>query len=169
VFSWLDHGQPRNRRYSRLGARRKAETERHAAARIRRRLCSYNARGQAFVRNTVAVVAACVLTVAPRPHAAARPGESIDTSSRQPADLDCVGQSANRSAHRRPIRRTDGGQPSQPTASCFSCAVIALRMNIATVTGPTPPGTGVTQLATSLTSSVSTSPTIIVSPLGPVT
>jgi len=31
-----------------------------------------------------------------------------------------------------------------------------LRMNIATVTGPTPPGTGVTQLATSFTASVST-------------
>jgi hypothetical protein len=42
----------------------------------------------------------------------------------------------------------------------LACAVIALRMNIATVTGPTPPGTGVTQLATSFTPSVSTSPTI---------
>ncbi|MNC90441.1 hypothetical protein D3C83_65410 [compost metagenome] len=41
-------------------------------------------------------------------------------------------------------------------------------MNIATVTGPTPPGTGVTQLATSFTPSVSTSPTIFVSPFGPV-
>jgi len=41
-------------------------------------------------------------------------------------------------------------------------------MNMATVTGPTPPGTGVTQLATSFTASVSTSPTITVSPFGPV-
>src|SRR2546423_1148693 len=59
-------------------------------------------------------------------------------------------------------------QPSHPAASCFSWAVMALRMNIATVTGPTPPGTGVTQLAISFTSSVSTSPTIVVSPFGPV-
>jgi len=59
-------------------------------------------------------------------------------------------------------------QPSQPAASCLPCAVIALRMNMATVTGPTPPGTGVTQLATSFTLSVSTSPTITVSPFGPV-
>jgi hypothetical protein len=44
--------------------------------------------------------------------------------------------------------------------------VIALRISIATVTGPTPPGTGVTQLAICFTSSVSASPTIIVSPFG---
>ncbi len=64
---------------------------------------------------------------------------------------------------------TRGRYRSQPASSCFWCAVIALRMNMATVTGPTPPGTGVTQLATSFTLSVSTSPTIMVSPLGPVT
>ena len=58
------------------------------------------------------------------------------------------------------VARKEHDQPSQPAASCFACAVIALRMNIATVTGPTPPGTGVTQLATSFTASVSTSPTI---------
>src|ERR1041385_6175286 len=46
---------------------------------------------------------------------------------------------------------------------------MALRMNIATVTGPTPPGTGVTQLATSFTASVSTSPTIVPWPSGPAT
>ena len=57
----------------------------------------------------------------------------------------------------------------KPAASCLPCAVMALRMNMATVTGPTPPGTGVTQLATSLTLSVSTSPTIIVDPSGAVT
>jgi hypothetical protein len=38
--------------------------------------------------------------------------------------------------------------------------VMALRMNIATVTGSTPPGIGVTQLATSFTLPVFTSPTI---------
>src|SRR5204863_9356353 len=58
---------------------------------------------------------------------------------------------------------------NQPAASCLPCAMMALRMNIATVTGPTPPGTGVTQLATSLTASVSTSPTIIDCPLSPMT
>ena len=45
---------------------------------------------------------------------------------------------------------------------------MALRMNMATVTGPTPPGTGVTQLATYLTASVSTSPTIRIWPLASV-
>src|SRR5256885_3087631 len=72
-------------------------------------------------------------------------------------------------AHRAACGCAQSRQPSQPAASCFSWAAIALRMKIATVTGPTPPGTGVTQLAISLTSSVSTSPTIVVSPLGPVT
>jgi len=60
-------------------------------------------------------------------------------------------------------------QSSQPAAICFWCAVMALRMNMATVTGPTPPGTGVTQLATSFTASVSTSPTTRVVPSGSVT
>ena len=47
--------------------------DRYPAARLRRPLCSYNARGQAFVRYAIALVAACAVTVAPRPHAAGRP------------------------------------------------------------------------------------------------
>ena len=56
---------------------------------------------------------------------------------------------------------------SQPAANCFSCAVMALRMNMATVTGPTPPGTGVTQLATSLTLGIDVADDHRVSPSGP--
>ena len=43
--------------------------------------------------------------------------------------------------------------------SAISAACSVLRNNIAMVIGPTPPGTGVMKLATSLTSSNATSPT----------